>query len=161
MKCSTDVRVAALEALVEVVKADSRMADWEFLLEIIEHDPEPRVRHELLTLLASNPPFERGRGSRLDTIPVMERLWKQMKYIYLDICALFNWKNNRFNLPCSVELSHDAMLRNDIVDLYNCLYGRRKPPCLSGAMYQRVAEAPPTALESAEIPGLTHRVRIF
>nr|CAH0103828.1 unnamed protein product [Daphnia galeata] len=130
-----DVRVAALEALVEVVKADSRMADWEFLLEIIEHDPEPRVRHELLTLLASNPPFERGRGSRLDTIPVMERLWKQM----------------------NVELSHDAMLRNDIVDLYNCLYGRRKPPCLSGAMYQRVAEAPPTALESAEIPGLTHR----
>jgi len=53
------------------------------------------------------------------------------------------------------------MLRNDIVDLYNCLYGRRKPPCLSGAMYQRVAEAPPTALESAEIPGLTHRVRIL
>lgn len=50
------------------------------------------------------------------------------------------------------------MLRNDIVDLYNCLYGRRKPPCLSGAMYQRVAEAPPTALESAEIPGLTHHV---
>jgi len=75
-----DVRVAALEALVEVVKADSRMTDWEFLLDIVENDPEPRVRHELLTLLASNPPFERGRGSRLDTIPVMERLWKLMKY---------------------------------------------------------------------------------
>lgn len=53
------------------------------------------------------------------------------------------------------------MIRNDIVDLYNCLYGRRKPPCLSGAMYQRVAEAPPTALESAEIPGLTHHVSDF
>ena len=50
------------------------------------------------------------------------------------------------------------MLRNDIVDLYHCLYGRRKPPCLSGAMYQRVAEAPPTALESAEIPGLSSHV---
>lgn len=78
-----DVRVTALEALVEVVKADSRMTDWEFLLEIIENDPEPRVRHELLTLLASNPPFERGRGSRLDIIPVMERLWKLMKYLLI------------------------------------------------------------------------------
>ena len=108
MKCSTDVRVAALEALVEVVKADSRMADWEFLLEIIEHDPEPRVRHELLTLLASNPPFERGRGSRLDTIPVMERLWKQMKYIYLDICALFNCKI--IVLICLVALNYHTTL---------------------------------------------------
>lgn len=73
--------MAALEALVELVKADSRMADWEFLLDIIESDPEPRIRHELLILLASNPPFERGRGSRLDTIPVMDRLWKLMKYL--------------------------------------------------------------------------------
>lgn len=75
----SDVRVTALEALVELVKADSRMSDWEFLLDIIENDPEPRVRHELLLLLAQHPPFERGRGSRLDTISVMERLWKLMK----------------------------------------------------------------------------------
>lgn len=51
------------------------------------------------------------------------------------------------------------MLRNDIVDLYHGLYGRRKPPCLSGAIYQRVAQAPPTALESAEVTGLVHHVR--
>ena len=82
--------MAALEALVEVVKADSRMPDWEFLLDIIENDPEPRVRHELLTLLAITPPFERGRGSRLDTIPVMERLWKLMKYFDVKIRCPFN-----------------------------------------------------------------------
>nr|CAG4646022.1 EOG090X00M6 [Macrothrix elegans] len=132
-----DVRVAALEALVEVVRDDSRTEDLEFVLDLIENDPEPRVRHELLLMLAKTPPFERGRGSRLDTIPVCDRLWKLM----------------------NVGLSHDAMLRNDVVDLYYCLYGKKKPLCLSGAMYQRVAEAPPTALESAEvIPGsLTHQ----
>lgn len=81
---AVDVRVTALEALVELVKADCRMSDWEFLLDLIENDPEPRIRHELLLLLAQHPPFERGRGSRLDTIPVMERLWKQMKYKQLE-----------------------------------------------------------------------------
>lgn len=78
--CS-DVRVAALEALIEVVRVDSRVADWEFLLDLVENDPEPRVRHKLLQMLAKNPPFERARGSRLDTVPVMERLWKLMKYV--------------------------------------------------------------------------------
>lgn len=78
---SLDVRVAALEALVEVLRAESRMEDWEFLLDLIENDPEPRVRHQLLLMLAKHPPFERGRGNRLDTIPVMDRLWKLMKYV--------------------------------------------------------------------------------
>jgi transcription initiation factor TFIID subunit 2 len=75
----SDVRIAALEALVQVVRADSRFDDWKFLLDIIENDPEPRVRHQLLLMLAEHPPFEKGRGSHLDTIPVMERLWKLMK----------------------------------------------------------------------------------
>ena len=53
------------------------------------------------------------------------------------------------------------MLRNDVVDLYYCLYGRRKPPCLSGAIYQRVAEVPRTAMENAEvIPGIIHHVSV-
>nr|CAG4635921.1 EOG090X00M6 [Eubosmina coregoni] len=124
-----DVRVTALDAIVQLVKADGRPEDLNFLLDIIENDPEPRVRHQLLIMLAQHPPFERGRGNPLDTIPVMERLWKLM----------------------NVGLSHDAQLRNDVVDLYHFLYGRRKPPCLSGAIYQRVAQVPPTALESAEI----------
>ena len=71
--------MAALEAMVEVLRADSRPEDLDFLLELIESDPEPRVRHELLLMLAKNPPFERGRGNRVDTVPVMERLWKLMK----------------------------------------------------------------------------------
>lgn len=75
----TDVRVAALEALVEVVRADARIDDWEFIIDIIEKDPEPRVRHKLLLLLAKNPPFEKGRGSRLDTIEIADRFWRLMK----------------------------------------------------------------------------------
>ena len=75
-----DVRIAALEALVEITKADCRPEDLEFLLDLIENDPEPRVRHELLLMMAKTPPFERGRGNRLDTVAVMDRCWKLMKY---------------------------------------------------------------------------------
>ena len=71
--------MAALEALVKVVRADARTSDWEFLLDIIENDPEARVRHQLLLMLAQNPPFEKGRGSPLDTVAVVHRLWKLMK----------------------------------------------------------------------------------
>lgn len=77
-----DVRVTALDAIVQLVKADGRPEDLNFLLDIIENDPEPRVRHQLLIMLAQHPPFERGRGNPLDTIPVMERLWKLMKYLF-------------------------------------------------------------------------------
>ena len=144
-----------MEALVQVVRADSRFDDWKFLLDIIENDPEPRVRHQLLLMLAEHPPFEKGRGSHLDTIPVMERLWKLMKYVEPIndklICA-------HFQLFFSTGLPHDAMLRNDVVDLYNSLYGKRKPPCLSGSLYQRVTEVPPTAMETEILPGPMHPV---
>ena len=71
-----------MDAIVQLVKADGRPEDLNFLLDIIENDPEPRVRHQLLIMLAQHPPFERGRGNPLDTIPVMERLWKLMKYLF-------------------------------------------------------------------------------
>ena len=70
-------------------------------------------------------------------------------------------KSFYFNSTFSFDLSHDAMLRNDVADLYYTLYGRRKPPCLSGAIYQRVVEVPRTAMENAEvIPGIMHHVTI-
>ena len=157
---TADVRVTALNAIVELVKADGRSEDLNFLLDIIENDPEPRVRHQLLLMLAQHPPFERGRGHPLDTTSVMERLWKLMKYAIIVIYCEFQMMTFFLFFCCySVGLSHDSRLRNDIVDLYHCLYGRRKPPCLSGAIYQRVAQAPPTALESAEvITGLSRHV---
>jgi hypothetical protein len=63
-----------------------------------------------------------------------------------------------FQLFFSTGLPHDAMLRNDVVDLYNSLYGKRKPPCLSGSLYQRVTEVPPTAMETEVLPGPMHPV---
>ena len=65
---------------MEIVQADSRPDDLEFLLDIVENDPEPRIRHKLLLLLARNPPFEKGRGSHLDIVEIVDRLWKLMKY---------------------------------------------------------------------------------
>nr|CAG4640612.1 EOG090X00M6 [Eulimnadia texana] len=127
-----DVRLAALEAMVEIVRADGRKEDFDFLLDIIENDPEISVRHELLLMLARKPPFERGRGSPLDIVPVMEKLWKLM--------------NGGF--------SHDAMLRNDVVDLFYTLYGKGNPPCLAGPSYNKKVEVvvPPMAVETEVIP---------
>ena len=81
--------MTALNAIVELVKADGRSEDLNFLLDIIENDPEPRVRHQLLLMLAQHPPFERGRGHPLDTTSVMERLWKLMKYAIIVIYCEF------------------------------------------------------------------------
>lgn len=65
---------------MQIVKVDERSQDFEFLLDIVENDPEPRVRHKLLLMLAQNPPFEKGRGSPLDTAKVVDCLWKLIKY---------------------------------------------------------------------------------
>ena len=81
--------MTALNAIVELVKADGRSEDLNFLLDIIENDPEPRVRHQLLLMLAQHPPFERGRGHPLDTTSVMEKLWKLMKYAIIVIYCEF------------------------------------------------------------------------
>jgi transcription initiation factor TFIID subunit 2 len=78
--CScTDVRLAALEALVDFTKVDGRWPDLEFLLDIAENDPEPAVRHQLIRMLVENPPFERSHKHRLDKEELAERLWNLIK----------------------------------------------------------------------------------
>lgn len=54
-----DVRIAALECLVDYVKNDGRWEDLQHLLDLLESDPDPSVRHELARLLIDNPPFVR------------------------------------------------------------------------------------------------------
>ncbi len=46
-----DVRLAALEAIVDYTKTDGRLEDAEFLLDIIESDPVPSMRHDLCRLI--------------------------------------------------------------------------------------------------------------
>ncbi|XP_055702172.1 transcription initiation factor TFIID subunit 2 [Phlebotomus papatasi] len=103
-----DLRVAAMECLVDFVKVDGRWQDLEHLLDLLETDPDPMARHLLARLLIENPPFQRGDRHRLDKEKLAERIWNTM----------------------NSGLSSDSVLRCDLVDLYYALYGLKRPLCL-------------------------------
>lgn len=103
-----DVRLAALEALVDYTTVDGNADDLNFLLDIIENDPVPLVRTALLRMLTDNPPFKRRDDSPFNTAELVERLWKLM----------------------NTGLSHDSRIRCAVVDLYYVLYGKIRPSCL-------------------------------
>ncbi|XP_012273094.1 transcription initiation factor TFIID subunit 2 isoform X3 [Orussus abietinus] len=103
-----DVRIAALEALVDFTRVDGKWEDMEFLLDMAEMDPHPGVRHRLVRLMVENPPFERAHKHRLDKQELVDRIWNLINGM----------------------LSHDAKLRCDLVDLYYTLYGSKRPLCL-------------------------------
>lgn len=74
-----DVRIAAMECLVDFVKVDGRWEDLQHLMDILETDPDPMVKHALARLLIDNPPFERGYRHKLDREELVERIWGNMK----------------------------------------------------------------------------------
>lgn len=75
-----DVRVAALECLVDFVKVDGDWDDLEHLLDIMENDPDNMVRHLLARLLIDNPPFDREhRNLKLDRPSLVDRIWNNIK----------------------------------------------------------------------------------
>ncbi|KAH8369988.1 hypothetical protein KR093_001773 [Drosophila rubida] len=103
-----DLRLAAMECLVDFVKVDGRSEDLEHLITLLETDPDPAAKHGLAQLLIDNPPFTReSRRFVLDKPNLVDRLWKSIN-----------------------TLSGDTKLRCDIVDLYYALYGSRRPNCL-------------------------------
>lgn len=122
-----DVRLAAMECLVDFVKVDGRWEDLEHLLDLLENDPDPMARHSLARLLIENPPFEKGQRHRLDRENLVERIWQNM----------------------NSALSHDTRLRCDMVDFYYSLYGTKRPLCLPStnselsALYKPQKVAPP------------------
>lgn len=78
-----DVRLSALEALVDFTRLDGKWPDLEFLLDIMTHDPDPGVRHSLVAMLISNPPFQRSVNTpsrhRLDKEDLVHKLWLTFK----------------------------------------------------------------------------------
>lgn len=104
-----DLRIAAIECLIDIAKVEQRKEDLDFLLDIIEHDPVPKVKHLTIRLMIENPPItKKDAHSPLNTEDIVERLWRLM--------------NN-----C---LYHDSKLRCAVVDLYYTFYGRSRPSCL-------------------------------
>lgn len=76
---SLDVRVAAIEQLVDMLANDGQREDMDFLLSLAESDPVPRIRYLTLVTLARNPPFIMGQSHKLDNEHLVERLWNLMK----------------------------------------------------------------------------------
>lgn len=108
-----DLRIAAMECLVDFVKVDGRSEDLEHLITLLETDPDPAARHGLAQLLIDNPPFTRESRSRLDKPNLLERLWLSIN-----------------------TLAYDTKLRCNIVDLYYALYGSKRPNCLQATENQ-------------------------
>lgn len=75
-----DVRLAAMECLVDFVKVDGEWEDLEHLLDILETDLDAMARHKLARLLIDVPPFTRSRRNpKLDREELVERIWNNMK----------------------------------------------------------------------------------
>lgn len=68
-----------MECLVEFVKADGKFDDLKHVLDIIENDPDPGLKHKLLQILVKEPPFKRAHRSRLDSPELVERIWTNIK----------------------------------------------------------------------------------
>lgn len=113
-----DVRLAAMECLVDYLKVDGKWDDMTFLMDLLEKDPDPEARHQLARFMVENPAFERSRSHRLNRHELRERIW--------------NYMNSK--------LSHDTRLRCDMVDLYHALFGIKEPPTIKNpelaALYQ-------------------------
>ena len=101
-----DTRVAALECLADYIKLEGKFDDLSFVIDIIENDPVPKIRHMAVRSLIQCPPFERGRHHRNDRPELVDRLYTLINSGF--------W--------------YDSRLRCDMVDLYYTLYGRRRPP---------------------------------
>lgn len=102
-----DVRVAAVTCLVDFIKGDLTGEHLTWVLDFIENDSDPFLRHHALTSLIQNPPFRRSERSALNVEHLVERLWSMM-----------------------CKSSHDSRLRCGLADLYYTLYGRTRPTCL-------------------------------
>jgi hypothetical protein len=84
-----EVRLCALEALVDYTAIDGKWADFEYLMDIAEDDPDPGVRFALVRMLCDNPPFRRASTRhRLDREELAHRIWKLFRY-YISIYFLF------------------------------------------------------------------------
>ncbi|KAF7246909.1 Transcription initiation factor TFIID subunit 2 [Varanus komodoensis] len=104
-----DIRIAALEAVIHFVFiVDRSYEELQWLLNMVQNDPVPYIRHKILNMLTKNPPFTKNMESPLCNEALVDQLWKLM----------------------NSGTSHDWRLRCGAVDLYFTLFGLSRPSCL-------------------------------
>ncbi|XP_076029935.1 TATA-box binding protein associated factor 2 isoform X2 [Oratosquilla oratoria] len=127
-----DVRVAAIEQLVDGLRVEANHDDLDFLLTLVETDPVPQIRYEALRLMCKKPPFTMGHSHKLDRESLVERLW---------------------NLMSSGQPS-DSRVRCAAMDLYYTMYGRRRPACIphiDPAIVVNLRKPPNPPIEKVEV----------
>ncbi|KAJ1193875.1 hypothetical protein NDU88_003171 [Pleurodeles waltl] len=103
-----DVRVAALDAVVDYTRVDRSYEELQWLLDMAQNDPVPYIRHKILSKLTKNPPFTKNTDTPLCNEALVDQLWNLM----------------------NSGTSHDWRLRCGAVDLYHILFGLSRPSCL-------------------------------
>jgi len=103
-----DVRLAAVECLVDLIKSNSCVEELLWLVDLAFNDLVPEIKLAILNALVRNPPFEQDAKSPLNNIELVENLW--------------NFIN--------IESFYDPRLRCEAVDLYFKLFGKKRPHCL-------------------------------
>eukprot|EP00063_Salmo_salar_P066273 XP_014041108.1 PREDICTED: transcription initiation factor TFIID subunit 2-like [Salmo salar] len=73
-----DVRVAALEAVVDYTRVDRSSVELQWLLNMVQNDPAHYIRHKILSMLGKNPPFTKAAESPLCNEALVDQLWKLM-----------------------------------------------------------------------------------
>lgn len=68
-----DIRIAALEAVVDYTRVDRSYEELQWLLNMIQNDPVPYVRHKILHMLTVNPPFIKNMESPLCNEALMDQ----------------------------------------------------------------------------------------
>ncbi|CAH1772868.1 unnamed protein product [Owenia fusiformis] len=102
------LRLEAFKAVVDYVHVEESEKELQELLDVVEYDPDPHIRHSVVRFLIEKPPFARNKKHKLNTEYLVDRLWGLM----------------------NAKVSSDTRLRCDIADLYYTLYGRHRPVCL-------------------------------
>ncbi len=49
-----DVRLAALDAIIDYTKTDGKLEDVEYIFDMLENDPNPKMRHDLTRLIVQS-----------------------------------------------------------------------------------------------------------
>lgn len=104
-----DVRKTALQIMVDFTLVQSSEKDLEWILDIVEQDPVPSIRHHVVSCLIEKPPFtKKATNSSMNNSTLVERLWQLM----------------------NCDSANDHRLRTGLVDLYDALWGRVTPACV-------------------------------
>ncbi|CAF4102527.1 unnamed protein product, partial [Rotaria magnacalcarata] len=104
------VRLTACEILVEQIETRMNQDVFEYIFNLIANDHDYNLRRKIVQHLCRHPPFRQNQTCSLNNPITIHRLWSLMK-----------------------NFSYDNHIRNDLVELYQIMFGLSRPNCLPPA----------------------------